>query len=124
MSSISMYIALYQQVQGMQSTMSSSMHLDADLLAKLNERRLLTPEEYSDINALIVGNNIHAAGTHFVNSVLILWPYGVFEGNVCKLIEALESHSDSSNHYLAKKLRQSFSACEIAFPCAGDGTAT
>ena len=124
MSSISLYIALYQQVQGMQSTMSSSMHLDADLLAKLNERRLLTPEEYSDINALIVGNNIRAAGTHFVNSVLILWPYGVFEGNVCKLIEALESHSDSSNRYLAKKLRQSFSACEFSFPCAGDGTAT
>ena len=108
----------------MQSTLSSDMHLDANLLAKLNERRLLTPEEYSDINAHIMRNNIHAAGTHFVNSVLIRWPYGVYEGNVCKLIEAFESHSDRGNHYLARKLRESFSECAFDFPCAGDGTPT
>ena len=124
MSSISMYVALYHQVQKMQSALLSGMHLDANLLAKLNERGLLTPEEYNDINAHILGNNIHAAGTHFVNSVVIRWPYGVYEGNVCKLIKALESHSDRGNNHLARKLRESFSECALDFPCAGDGTDT
>ena len=119
-----MYVALYHQVQKMQSALLSAMHLDANLLAKLNERGLLTQEEYSGINSHIVGNNLHAAGTHFVNSVLIRWPYGVYEGNVRKLIEALESHSDPGNNYLARKLRESFSECPLDFPCAGDGTAT
>lgn len=124
MSSIFMYVALYHQVQKMQSSLPPEMHLDADLLGKLNERGLLTPEEYSAINAFILGNNIRAAGMHFVNSVLIRWPYGVFEGNVRELIEALESHNDHGNCYLARKLLESFSECEFDFPCAEDDTAT
>lgn len=107
-----------------QSKLVSGLHLDADLLAKLNECGLLTPGEYSVVNAHILGNNLHAAGTYFVNSVLIRWPYGVYEENMRKLTEALQSHRDSGNQYYARKLREFFSECEVDFPCAGDGHGT
>ena len=71
MSSSSMYVAMLCKVQKMQSALISELHLDSNLLAKLNERDLLKSEEYGVINAHIVRNNICAVGTYFVNSVLL-----------------------------------------------------
>ena len=83
----------------------------------LNECDLLTREDFSDIYAHIKGNNILAAGTHFVNSVVMRWPYEVFEEKLCLLIGALQNNDDCENQSLAKML------CELNIPCAGDAAA-
>ena len=83
----------------------------------LNERDLLTRKKFSDINAYIKGNNIFAAGTHFVNSVVMRWPYEVFEEKLCLLIGALQNNDDCENQSLAKML------CELNIPWAGDAAA-
>lgn len=100
------------------------LHLDAHMLAKLNERGLLPKTKYRDINAHILRNNIPAAGTYFVNSVVFQWSYEVFEKNARLLIEALQSHDDSGNQSVARDLRKCFSECKLDFPCVGDATAT
>lgn len=98
------YVALFDQVRKRQSVVIHGLNLDANLLAKLNECDLLPKAKYSDINARILGNNIPAAGAYFVNSVMFQWSYEVFEKNVRRLIEALQSHDDSGNHSVARNL--------------------
>lgn len=117
-------VALYNQVRKTQSKLISGMHLDGKLLAELNARELLTKKEFNDINASILGNNILAAGTLFVNSVLFRWPFEVFESNVCLLIEALQSQGDSGNKSMAKKLCKAFSQCGLDAPHFEDTSST
>ena len=100
-----------------QSTLIDGLKLDGSLLAKLNERGLLTKKEFNDINAYLLGHNVQAAGTYFVNAVLLRWPFEVFESNVRPLVEALQSLDDRGNQGLARKLRKCFSECELDYPC-------
>ena len=105
-----------------QSTLIDELKLDGSLLAKLNERELLTKKEFNDINAYHQGHNVQAAGTYFVNSVLCQWPFKVFASNVCLLVGALQSHDDCGNQSLARRLRKCFSECEL--DCVEDATST
>ena len=112
------------KVQVTQSTIIRGVHLDGDLLAKLNECKLLTKWQFNQINARILGNNIHDAGTFFVNSVLMQWPPHVFKKKGHLLIKALQSHDDTGNKTLARKLHESFSECEPSFACVGEAAST
>lgn len=107
-----------------QSALISGLHLDGHLLVKLNERKLLTKRQFNDINARILGNNIYDAGIYFVNSVLMQWSHQVIKKKVHLLIEALESHDDTGNQDLAKKLIISCSKCKPSIPCVGDAATT
>ena len=108
---------MYDQVRKRSNAFIRGLNLNGTLLAMLNECDLLTREDFSDINAHITGNNILAAGTHFINSVVMRWPYEVFEEKVHLLIGALQNHDDCGNESLAKML------CELNIPCAGDAAA-
>ena len=88
------------------------MHLDAKLLAQLNQRKLLTKREFHDINAYLMMCNSPSAGTYFVNSVLFHWPPEVFDSNVSRLTEARETHEDGGNQKIAGKLRSIYSESE------------
>ena len=119
-----MYIALIRQVQKLQSKLIDGLHLDGDLLAKLNERELLTEQEFNDIHAIIMRSSVRAAGMHFVNTVLFRWSAAVFESSVCLLIEALQSHGDRGNKSIAEKLCKAFSECGLDAPHFEDTSTT
>ena len=116
----STYVALFERVRKQHSALIEGLKLDGSLLAKLNERKLLTRTEFSDINAKILGHNIPAAGEYFVNSVMFRWSPQVFEGNVCLLIEALLSHDDTGNQRAATDLCECFSECGLDVPHVED----
>ena len=107
-------------MQKIQSKLKTGLSLDETLLAQVREQQLLTREETSEINACLLGHNHSAAGAYFVNTVLIGWPYEVFEDNVRRLIEALCSHDDSGNHAVARNLQEALIKCglEMPDPCA------
>ena len=106
-----LYTALYNCVQRMHGTLNQ-LHLDGKLLAHLNQHKLVTKKQFNDINASLQAHNSLAAGTYFVNSVLFQWPTEVFESNVSRLTEALESHEDGGNQKIARKLRNAYSESE------------
>ena len=110
------YTALCNQVRKIHDVLERGLHLDWDLLAQLNQRNLLTTEEFSDINAILQAHNSPSAGRHFVNSVLFQWPPEVFESNVSRLTEALESHEDGGNQKIAGRLRNAYSESEQPLP--------
>ena len=115
---ISFYVELFDRIRKQQSALIDGLKLDGKLLALLNERKVLTKKEFNDINAHIMGHNIAAAGTHFVNAVMSQWPLDVFESKVRCLIEALLRHDDAGHHTLAGNLSKSFSECGLdAPPC-------
>ena len=103
-SALPLYIALFEQVQKIQCELATELNLDSTLLAQLHQRQLLTEQEMGDINSHILGHNQPAAGRYFVLSVLNRWSIHVFEGNVHRLIDALESHDDNGNQNAARKL--------------------
>ena len=96
--------------------MIDDLKLDAKLLALLNQQGLLTKAEFNEINSHHLRLNIPAAGQYFVNTVMIQWSLDVFESNVRRLIDALQSHDDTGNHNLASNLCKSFSECGLDPP--------
>ena len=110
-----LYTALYNRVQRMHGTLNQ-LHLDGKLLAHLNQHKLVTKKQFNDINASLQVHNSLAAGTYFVNSVLFQWPTEVFESNVSRLTEALESHEDGGNQKIAGRLRNAYSESEQPLP--------
>ena len=110
---------MFEQVQKIQSKLTIGLSLDETLLTLLREHQLLTREEVSAVNAQILGHNQSVAGSYFVNSVLFGWSFEVFEDNVCRLIEALQSHDDSGNQAVAGKLQRALleSRLETHEPC-------
>ena len=109
-------VALYYQVQKIQSNLLDGIKLDAKLLGNLHQRALVTRTEYNEIDAHIMGHNVSKASTYFVNSVLFKWYADVFEDNVRRLIEALKSHDDGGNHSVAKQLRTAILKCGLDAP--------
>ena len=116
------YVALFDQVRKQQSALIRGLHLDGKLLAQLNERKLLTEEDFSAINAHIMGLNNLLAKTHFVNAVMFRWTFEVFESNVRHLTEALLIHDDSGNQSVASKLCRSFTECGLDVPRVEDAS--
>ena len=114
------YAALFDQVRKKQSALIDGLHLDGKLLAQINERGLLTEDNFSAINAQILGHNRRAAGTFFVNTIMIQWPLEVFENNIRLLIEALQSHSERGNQSVATLLCKSFCECGLDGPSVED----
>ena len=100
----------------MHDVLERGLHLDGDLLAQLYQRKLVTRNEFDDINAIIQARNSPSAGRHFVNSVLFQWPPEVFESNVGQLTKALESHEDRGNQKIAGKLHSAYSESEHPLP--------